>query len=155
MVTAAPPGSRRQRLIAALAWMIGLGVIVTLIAQQDSGDLLDALAAAGWWLPVFFATYACTLLLDSLGWRAVIAHAAPIGLAGLVVRRWIGTSVNALLPVAQLGGEIVRGRLLRQLGPDGPAAAASVVVDLTNRPSDPDPVRADRPRAALVGARLR
>lgn len=48
-----------------------------------------------------------------------------------MVRRWIGMSVNALLPVAQFGGEIVRAHLLRRLGPDGPAAAASVIVDLT------------------------
>lgn len=121
----------RRNLAAVLAWMIGLGVIVALIAHQDSVDLLDALAVAGWWLPIFFVTYAGTLLLDSLGWRAVIASAKPISLKSLIVRRWVGTSVNTLLPVAQLGGEIVRARLLRQLGPAGHVAAASVIVDLT------------------------
>lgn len=125
------PKKRRRKLAAVLAWMIGLGVIVALIAHQDSGDLLNALAVAGWWLPVFFVTYAGTLLLDSLGWRAVISYARPISLAGLIIRRWVGASVNALLPVAQLGGEVVRARLLRRLGPAGHVAAASVIVDLT------------------------
>ncbi len=131
MVNLGLPKKWRRNLAAVLAWMIGLGVIIALIAHQDSVDLLDALAVAGWWLPVFFVTYTGTLLLDSLGWRAVIAYAGPISLGGLIVRRWVGASVNALLPVAQLGGEIVRARLLRWLGPAGHVAAASVIVDLT------------------------
>jgi hypothetical protein len=49
----------------------------------------------------------------------------------MVVRRWIGSSVNGLLPTAQVGGEIVRADLLSRVGVAGPAAAASVVVDLT------------------------
>ncbi len=117
--------------MAVLFWAIGVGLIAALILQQDSAQLLDALSVAGWWLPVLFTSYAGTVLLDSLGWRAVIVHAEAVGIRGLMVRRWIGMSVNTLLPVAQLGGEIVRARLLRQLGPDGPAAAASVIVDLT------------------------
>ncbi len=131
MVTSGAHKTWRRNLAALLTWAIGLGVIIALIAHQDSDDLLDALAVAGWWLPVFFLTYAGTLLLDSLGWRAVIVYAGPISLAGLIIRRWVGTSVNALLPVAQLGGEIVRARLLRSLGPAGHVAAASVIVDLT------------------------
>lgn len=117
--------------MAVLLWVVGIGLIAALILQQDGAELRSALSAAGWWLPVLFISYAVTVLLDSLGWRAVITHSEAAGLAGLMVRRWIGMSVNALLPVAQLGGEIVRARLLRQLGPDGPAAAASVIVDLT------------------------
>ncbi|MEZ5932375.1 MAG: flippase-like domain-containing protein [Alphaproteobacteria bacterium] len=121
----------RKRILAALAWIVGLGVIGLLIAQQDSAELIEALSAAGWWLPVFVLAFLGTLVLDSLGWRAVILHDRPVALVGLVVRRWVGVSVNALLPVAQLGGEVVRARLLRQLGPSGPIAAASVIVDLT------------------------
>ena len=117
--------------MAILLWTIGIGLITALILQQDSADLLEALSVAGWWLPVLVVSYAGTVLLDSLGWRAVIVHAKAVDLASLIVRRWIGMSVNALLPVAQLGGEIVRARLLPHLGPDGPAAAASVIVDLT------------------------
>ena len=117
--------------MAFLLWTIGIGLIAALILQQDSAELRGALSVAGWWLPVLFVSYAGTVLLDGLGWRAVIIHGEAVGLAGLMVRRWIGMSVNALLPVAQLGGEIVRARLLRQLGPNGPAAATSVIVDLT------------------------
>ena len=49
----------------------------------------------------------------------------------LLRKRWIGASINSLLPVAQLGGEFVRARLLARSGTAGAAAGASVVVDLT------------------------
>ncbi len=124
-------GRWRRYGVAVLLWTIGLAVIVALILQQDSANLLNALSVAGLWLPVFFVSYACTVLLDSLGWRAVVVHAEAVSVAGLMVRRWVGMSVNTLLPVAQLGGEVVRAHLLRQLGPDGPSAVASVIVDLT------------------------
>ena len=45
--------------------------------------------------------------------------------------RWISTSINCLLPVAQVGGDFVRARLLAQSGTPGPTAGASVVVDAT------------------------
>jgi putative membrane protein len=121
----------RRYLAAGTLWATGLGLIIALILQQNSADLWDALAVAGWYLPVFFVSHAITILLDSLGWRATIIHPGPLGLISLMIRRWVGMSVNALLPVAQLGGEVVRAHLLRHLGPDGPAAAASVIVDLT------------------------
>ncbi len=124
-------GRWRRHAVVVLLWAIGIGLIAALILQQDSAELRGALSVAGWWLPVLFASYAFTVLLDCLGWRVVIIHGEAVGIRGLMVRRWIGMSVNALLPVAQLGGEIVRARLLRQLGPGGPAAAASVIVDLT------------------------
>jgi putative membrane protein len=40
-------------------------------------------------------------------------------------------SINGLLPVAQVGGEFVRARLLARSGTPAPTAGASVVVDLT------------------------
>jgi putative membrane protein len=44
--------------------------------------------------------------------------------------RTIGEAINVLLPVAMVGGEIVRAILLKSRGVDGGAAAASTLVDL-------------------------
>jgi putative membrane protein len=49
----------------------------------------------------------------------------------MMMKRWIGISVNGLLPVAQVGGELVRAHLLTRAGISGPVAGASVVVDVT------------------------
>jgi len=49
----------------------------------------------------------------------------------LVWVRWLGESVNTLLPVAQVGGEVVRARLLALRGMAATDAGASVVADMT------------------------
>ena len=45
--------------------------------------------------------------------------------------RWIRESINALLPVAGVGGDIASARLAHQRGVPGPLAGASIVVDTT------------------------
>jgi putative membrane protein len=45
--------------------------------------------------------------------------------------RWIRESINSLLPVAGVGGDIVGARLAHQQGVPGAEAAASIVVDTT------------------------
>ena len=45
--------------------------------------------------------------------------------------RWIGESVNGLLPVLQVGGNIVKASLLARTGVGGAVAGATVVVDVT------------------------
>jgi putative membrane protein len=127
----APVAARRARLVGALAWLVGIGLVAGLIATQNLGDLTAALAVAGWSIALVGLAHLGTLLADALGWRALFArpHRPPLG--SMVVKRWIGTSVNSLLPVAQIGGELVRARLLARAGVAGPIAGASVVVDLT------------------------
>lgn len=85
-----------------LAWTIGLGLIAGLIVHQDDLNLPGAMTIVGWWFSVFFLSYAGTLLLDCLGWRAVMDRAERVGLLALVIRRWIGVSMNALIPVAPI-----------------------------------------------------
>jgi putative membrane protein len=71
------------------------------------------------------------LLADTLGWRALLQRKERPSFKAMAVYRWIGSSVNGLLPAAQVGGEIVRAHLLSRAGVAGPIASASVVVDLT------------------------
>lgn len=125
-------GERWRRYLGTVfAWTVGLGLITALIVHQDHVDLFGALMVTGWWFPAFFISYAGTLLLDSMGWRAVIRGTETFGLIALALRRWVGVSINALLPVAQIGGEVARAHLLHRLGTSGHVAAASVIVDLT------------------------
>jgi putative membrane protein len=45
--------------------------------------------------------------------------------------RWIREAVNSMLPVAQLGGNLVGIRLLMQRGISGPVASAGTIIDVT------------------------
>lgn len=110
---------------------IGLAALVLLLVWRGVGDVAAILAASGWnllllplaWLPVF--------LMFARAWQVLFEPHAKPSFRMIFGATWIGRSVNNLLPVAQLGGEVVRARVLALWGTDGVDAAATVVVDKT------------------------
>jgi putative membrane protein len=112
-------------------WLAGFGLFVALIGAQGVGDVAGAIAAAGWGLALVVAWHFAPMLADTIAWRVLLPrpHLRRMGL--LVWMRWICESINTLLPVAQVGGDLVRARLLYRAGVPGPMAGASIVVDLT------------------------
>jgi putative membrane protein len=114
-----------------LAWLVGLGLIAGLIGVHDFDQVVAALSLAGWSMTLIGIVCIGVLLADTLGWRALLQPSERPSLGAMLVRRWIGGSINGLLPVAQVGGDIVRAHLLSRAGVAGPLAGASVVVDVT------------------------
>jgi putative membrane protein len=106
----------------------GAAVAVALIALYGAGDIGAAIHGAGWGLLVFVAFHLVQTLFSGLAWRALLPQQRCTTMLWL---RWIREAVNALLPVAQIGGELVGARLLRARGVTVAAAGASVTVDLT------------------------
>jgi putative membrane protein len=115
----------------------GLGLFLYLIIRHDMGDILATLANVGWGILLVFAAHALNRLFDTLSWRALIPKEHRPPLWRLLLIHWVGDSVSALLPVAQVGGEIIRVRMFSQCrGADGrqvplPVAASSVLVGMT------------------------
>ncbi|MEE9301934.1 MAG: lysylphosphatidylglycerol synthase domain-containing protein [Alphaproteobacteria bacterium] len=109
----------------------GLGLAIGLIVHQGIDDVARSVAAVGWGLLAVTFFHLIPLILDTLGWRALFERRERLPFADLLWVRWIGESVNQLLPVAQVGGEIVRSRLLTFRNMPGARAGALVVVDLT------------------------
>jgi putative membrane protein len=103
-------------------------VVIALIAILGAGAIASLLAVAGWKLLLLVPLQTLPLLLDVLGWRAVIL--GRIRLPALFLIACIRQAINRLLPVANVGGEIVGLRLLVQQGVDGASAGASIVVEL-------------------------
>jgi putative membrane protein len=68
------------------------------------------------------------LLLDAAGWRTLIV--ARCRLMTLFLIAVVRQAVNGLLPVANIGGEVVGIRLLARADVDGTLAAASVIVEV-------------------------
>ena len=68
------------------------------------------------------------LFLDVLGWSTLLMRRAR--LRSLLWIAAIREAVNRLLPVGNIGGEVVGIRLLAAHGVDGTVAAASVIVEL-------------------------
>ena len=120
-----------MRAAALISWLFGLALLAGLILYWGAGDVAAALALAGAGVLVVLPVNLGTLVADTLGWRALLAQRPRPALGALTAMRWVGASINELLPVAQVGGEIVRARLLARSGTGGARAGASVVVDLT------------------------
>lgn len=93
--------------------------------------MFEALAAAGWGLVIVALFHLIPQLADNLGWRLLLAKSPRPSLPTLTWIRWIREAVDALLPVAQIGGKLVGIRLLMLNRVPGAAAGASVVLELT------------------------
>lgn len=120
-----------MRIVLYVAWAAGLALFASLIVYQGLDDVLAVMATAGWSLGWVIAFHLMPLVADAVGWRVLLSEPRRPSLTELSWMRWIGESINSLLPVAQVGGDLVRARLLRRSGVAGGTAGASVIVDLT------------------------
>ena len=84
----------------------------------------------GWWLLPITLFHLVPLILSALSWRQLISPSSPSAIT-LIWIRWIRDSINSLLPVAGIGGDIASVRLAHLQGVPGAQAAASMVVDTT------------------------
>jgi putative membrane protein len=119
--------------ISYIAGLLGLAAIVYLVLQQDGAAIVDAVDRAGWALLWLLPFHALPLLLDVLGWRLLLAPCDRQRRAGVGTLFWIAAireACNRLLPVANIGGEIVGIRLVKWRGIDGAAATASIVIEV-------------------------
>jgi putative membrane protein len=113
--------------ILALA---GLAAALALLAQQDLAEVWALLAAAGFGLVVAALAHIPSMALNGHAWRLLLPRARRPGVAAMTANVWIRESVNGLLPVARIGGEIASYRLLRGEGVAVAPAAASLMVDM-------------------------
>jgi putative membrane protein len=117
-----------MKLAARIALIAGLGVMILLIAHEGAVGIIKLLSKAGWMLLLLLPLHVLPLLLDAAGWRAIIV--ARCKLLTLFLIAVVRQAVNGLLPVANIGGELVGIRLLARTGVDGTLAAASVIVEV-------------------------
>lgn len=115
---------------ALAAGLLGLALFTGLVAWQGTTVVLTALGAAGWGLLLVVLLHGVIVVLDAIAWHPLFPEPRPT-LRTLVWTRWIGESVNGLLPVAQIGGDVAKARLVTRAGTAGPLAAATVIADMT------------------------
>lgn len=87
--------------------------------------------AIGWGLAAVTLFHLVPMFLANLSWRELLPRESRPGALTLLWIRWIRESVNTLLPVAQLGGDLACARLVYLRGVPAVSAIASMVVDLT------------------------
>lgn len=113
--------------IAALA---GLLLSLGLVWNENPGAVLELMRAAGVGLVLAALAHVLPTVANAYKWRTLVRGARRPRLLSMTYLVWIRESVNSMLPVARIGGEIVSFRLLRRWGVRPPASVASLIVDL-------------------------
>lgn len=117
--------------IALIGLFTGLFIFICLLFWQGFTDVLNLLFSSGWallWLPVVWLP--CLIPLAH-SWRLCFITEPVPSLKKALLGIWMGRAVNTLLPVATIGGEIVKARYIALSGGNANAATASVMVDKT------------------------
>ena len=114
-----------------IAGLCGLSLIVYLIIESGAADVAHAMMVIGWWLFPISLFHLVPLLFSALSWRELLPPSSRPHTLDIISIRWIRDSINSLLPVASIGGDIASVRLARLRGVPSAQAAASMVVDTT------------------------
>jgi putative membrane protein len=113
-----------------LAAGLGLVLAIAIIAYQGFGAVAQAFAAVGFGVVIVVLLRAVELAGAGLGWWIIVPASARCPLYACVWVRFIREAINALLPVAQVGGEIAGGRVMTFFGIAGEVAGATILVDI-------------------------
>jgi len=122
---------------ATAHWPIAVGALAVIGLAWDIASLWPSFASADshvaatlWLLPWLVMLHLGQLFLAGMAWRNLFAGAGPD--VGTFYRlRIIREGIDSLLPVAQVGGEVVGAQLLARCRVPLSRAAASVIVDVT------------------------
>lgn len=120
-----------MRKTVVLATIAGLGLFVFLIVREGAGDILAALASAGWsllWVALF---HFVPMTADTAGWMHLASRHNRPPFYLFFWARWVAEAFNSLLPVAQIGGHVMRATLIAGRRLPITQAGATVMVDFT------------------------
>jgi putative membrane protein len=108
-----------------------LALAIYLIVANNAGQVAHAMLLVGWGLIPIALYHVVPLIFSALSWRDLYPRTHRLSVGRMILFRWIRESVNGLLPVGGVGGDLVVVRLSYLDGVPGAPAAASMVVDLT------------------------
>jgi putative membrane protein len=126
-----PRSDRTMRTGVIFALFAGLAVSTALIAYHSFAAVGRAVWGIGWGLGLIVGLHFLAVALCGIAWRVLFVHEQPVNTNLLIILRWIRESINTLLPVARIGGDIAGARLLVHRGTSVSMAGAGIVADRT------------------------
>ena len=133
-VTAASVSAPRRpfaRLGVACLASAGLAVTLYLIADTGFAEVGETFARAGWGIALILLWDLSSLSCAGLAWWMLLRplwHGRPLL---FVYLRYLREAINNMLPVAQVGGDLIGARLLAAHGPPLSLCLAGVLADKT------------------------
>jgi putative membrane protein len=120
-----------MKIASYIGLIVGLAVMTGLIAWQGVAEISGLLLRTGWPLLLVPLIWAPTMFMNARCWQLLFHADHQPRFWPALYAQWMGRAVNTLLPVATIGGEVVKARALVLWGTDARHASASAVVDKT------------------------
>ena len=119
--------------ITLVAGVLGLGLTVWMLSRFGAQAIFALVMTGGWGILAAIVFHSVQVSLSAQAWRIIARRdlAPHLPLRDFFMLRCVREGVNNLLPVAQVGGEVVASRLLGQRGLGLRRAAAATICDLT------------------------
>ena len=116
--------------LGRVAALVGLLAALWLIWNDNPVAVLALMRTAGLGLVLAGLVHVLPMLANARDWQTLIRGAHRPSFFAMLRLVWIRESVNSLLPVARIGGEIVSFRLMRRWQVRSSTAVASLIVDM-------------------------
>ncbi len=113
-----------------IAWLIGIAAVIGLVIWSGIDSVGHAVSSVGWGIVAVVMVRVVTVSVAGAGWWLLFPPGRPPQFQTCVLLRFIREAANVLLPMAQVGGDLIGARLLTLRGVAGSLAAASVIVDV-------------------------
>jgi putative membrane protein len=127
------PGSkvfRPMRRILFAAIVLALATAGVIYSGIGLSDVAEAVVLVGWGIALVITARIVVTVLLAYAWWLVVPGGRRPSLHDCVKIRLVRDAINALLPSAQIGGDIVGARLLVSRGVGAALSAASLVTDV-------------------------
>ena len=117
--------------LSIISMILGLIALCVLVVWQGIGEVIGLLTSSGWILLTITFMWLPSLYFMTESWRLVFRKEVEPPFWYSMTAIWMGRSINNMLPVATIGGEIAKARLVTHIGTSGIDATASMLVDKT------------------------
>ena len=113
-----------------VAWLAGIAALSAVTIWSGLDAVAHAVASVGWGILLVVIVRTVTVSLAGVGWWLIFPSKTRPQLRTCLLLRFIREATNVLLPMAQIGGDLIGAGLLRLYAVPGALAAASVIVDV-------------------------
>ncbi len=121
-----------KKLLAVASLIIGLAVFIVVLNFAGFGNIIEPFRKFSlFYLALFLLTTSLLHVITTLRWSTVLRYERlKVPFLPLLKLKLIGAAVSYLTPAARVGGEPVRGYLLKKrLGIEGKRAYSSVLIE--------------------------
>ena len=114
---------------SAVAWLIGIAALVAVTTWSGLDAVGHAAASVGWGIFLVVMVRGVTVSMAGMGWCLLFPLKTRPQLRTCVSLRFIREAINVLLPMAQIGGDLIGMGLLTLYGVP---AALALYLDFIN-----------------------